>query len=258
MPENSRSQCLLCYNTIPTDAYICTECESWQLFKRRRLALALKVVLVVFAPLMAWMIAEIYQSQENIRSTVEAHVTHVTDQIAALVGMAKDLQASSDSLSTNCSGTAEKAANLCLSEYINRVNHINELVAQISWKTGLLPVAEEIDDVQRKWQEIWWGQVANKVRTNLVTMAYDGRLLKCQAVDFGSSECGGTLNRLIQPFRDQTSTLMCVYTLALHEHLSGLYSLLPRSSERSRLLEGVNWQLKKSFCGEHANAQPSK
>ena len=248
---------MVCGKAIPNGAYICTECESWQLF-RRRPAVVLKVILVFLAPLIAFGIAERFQSRESIRSTTETHVGHVVDEITALVDMGKDFQLASDSLATNCSKDAQGAVNLCLSEYVARINRINELVADLSWKSGLLPVSKDIDAEPRKWQTLWWTDVSHRLKTELTTMAIDGRLLKCQVLDFPSSDCGAAVNQILEPFREETTTLMCDFSVQLHGHLADLYRSLPSGTEKNQLLSAVQWQQEDSFCAHKAGDQSPK
>ncbi|HVV50801.1 MAG TPA: hypothetical protein VHO06_14140 [Polyangia bacterium] len=211
----------------------------------------------MLAPFIAFFIAERYQSRESVRSTTETHVRRVADQISALIDMAKDFQLASDSLATNCSKDAQAAKNLCLAEYVGRINRMNELVADLSWKTGLLPASEDVNDVQRKWQTLWWQQTSGGLKKLLTAMANDGRLLECQALDFPSSACGSAVNQALEPFRDETTTLMCAFSVTLHGHLAGLYALLPRGAERNALLSAVDWQRTKSFCAQRAGDHPT-
>jgi hypothetical protein len=246
--------CLVCGNDIPRGAALCTKCESWQLASRQRISRFAKGLLVLLVPAAAWYVSDRYQKAESLRSAMDAHVTRVTEQIAGVIEMSKDFQSTSDTLATNCSREAQTAANLCLAEYVARVIRINELVAQLSWRAGVLPVSEQINTAQRRWQTLWWNDVSWKLRRSFAEMAANGRLLKCQALDFSSSECAADVGQILQPFRDETTSLMCVFSQSMRRHMLALYSLLPKGSERSALLSGVNWQLEESFCAQYVKA----
>jgi hypothetical protein len=263
--------CHVCRKSLPEGAAICTECESWQLVHRYVTLLA-KLVLVTLAPLAAWFIAEHYQKHEAVRSATEAHVTRVTEQIGGLIDMAKEFQLASDSFAANCSAEAQGAVNLFLSEYMARIVHINELVAQLSWRSGVLPMSEQIDAEQKRWQEVWWKGVSGRMKIALGRMAMRNeknevvasdapmktrRLLACQAFDFSSSSCGGEVNEILADFRQETTTLMCVFSQALRTHLRELYLMLPKSDEKTALVRSVDWQLEQSFCARLVKQPPT-
>jgi len=239
--------CLVCKNPMPDGAALCTECESWQL-RHRHVTLAAKLLLALLVPVLAWVITDHYQRKESIRTAMDAYITRATDQIGSVVDLSKDFQTADDSFTASCGKDAQGAANLCLSEYMARIVHLNELVAQLSWKAGLLSVSAETDAVQREWQKEWWDEVSVKLKRSLGAMAVDGRLVKCQALEFSSSACGGELNTILQPFRAKTMLLMCTLTQAHRKHLAALYELLPDGAEKTQLVQGVTWQITSSFC----------
>src|SRR5256885_15732545 len=94
-------QCNVCKKPVHKDAAVCTECESWQ-FPPRTLVLLAKFVLVVLAPLAAWWIADRFQRDANIRSSTEASITRVTEQMADVIDLSKQFQLAFDGLPTNC------------------------------------------------------------------------------------------------------------------------------------------------------------
>ena len=118
---------------------------------------------------------------------------------------------------------------------------------------------------------MWWKDVSGNLKRALGVMAMKNekgelvtspeamrtrRLLACQALDFSSSSCGGEVNSILKPFRDETTTMMCVFSQALRTHLRELYRQLPESEEKATLLKGVDWQLWSSFCARVVGALP--
>ena len=230
-----KSKCLVCHKPIPEGAAICTECETFQFLGRRGLALGAKLAFVLVIPFAAWLIAYVYQTAEHKRAVTQATITRTAEQTAEVLELNGEFQVAFERLYTNCSKEAQAATNLCLAEYVERLIRLNELVSRFSWKFSALPMPEEAVKRERAWQELWWGTGAKghadsaggRLKRELMQMATkraeapatttpagadsdkhpnaqsepQTQLLRCNALDFTDSQCGGKLQQVLGPFR---------------------------------------------------------
>lgn len=247
-------------NAIPFGAALCTECESWQ-FNRRGLALSAKFAFVLLVPVAAWAITAVYQREEHIKASTQAAIARTAEQTSEVLEMNKAFQLAFDTLLTNCSKEGQAAGNLCLAEYVTRLVRVSELVSEFSWKSGILPMPDEGLAIQREWQDMWWGNasqpgIGGAVKQALVRMTTSGALLKCEELDFAGSACGGELEGIFGPFRQETNKVMCAVSLELRKHTLAMYASLPNTDEIVGLIANMKSRLAGSYCANLLKPRP--
>jgi predicted nucleic acid-binding Zn ribbon protein len=253
------SSCFVCRKTIPRDAAVCTECESVQ-FSHRWLAVARRVVAVSLLPAVAWALVTYYQRVQHDRETTQGAMIRITEEIQQVVGLASEFQTAFEELAINCPKEANASPETCLAEYTRRLVRLDDLVARLSWKAGLLPLESAAYDAYQDWKDSYWlaapekrgteyGGVRVSLKNAFSAMKKDGTLTSCQQ-DFEASDCGERVRAILEPFKKKTLIMFCEFEVDLNESRLALFDSLASNTASRDLAAKMRRHVGRSWCGK--------
>ncbi len=253
--EPARNYCEVCAEEIRAGAKLCSKCNSAQkrLYSHPDVLLVAKVANVLLIPIAIGLATWWFQSLAERRETLRATLQQTTADVQATADLASDLLRVEKSLTTNCKFEHYQSVQACLSDYVERLTALDEMVGRISWKISTLPVTGKAYTNSGHWKNDYWSKHRPAVKAAYKKLVDDGQLLNCQQ-DF-EGQCGHRVRDALKGFSAQTTEVFCGLVDEINDQRHKLFESIAAEGTDSTLASNMKKHIELSYCHKLVNGK---